>query len=281
MRLVLGIVALLLIREQVHCAEVCLYAIDEAGHAVRPLKDGRIQSAVLVSRANDNSRFQLSLVRREPFSLPAQWIGLIAGTNVMRTVGSSSENHNYSIEFLVENTNLVASIAQYFGASVRPRHHPGHQILVSFVPERQEYASGQPIKLKLRIVNIGPVEFTFHHIPEQIGLRDESFAFSSMQNGVQSLPRLAGRYSVMLVRTTLKPGENWEVPVDLAKWFAFDTEGAFTFRGSYRLNICDSDFFIVWEGFACAEFTVNIKVPEPKRGLLPGKVSNGAPVMLK
>jgi hypothetical protein len=49
---------------------------------------------------------------------------------------------------------------------------------------------------------------------------------------------------------------------NLTKWFDFKEIGSYKVRGSYRMEFIDpgtETFYTVWEDYACAEFTVEIR----------------------
>jgi hypothetical protein len=60
----------------------------------------------------------------------------------------------------------------------------------------------------------------------------------------------------------LKPGQSVEIPVDLTKWFRFEKPGRIMLRGSYYMGFSDpsqAGYSFIWEDFACAEFSIQIK----------------------
>jgi hypothetical protein len=136
-------------------------------------------------------------------------------------------------------------------------------MLVMFIPEKEEFALGEPVTAKLRITNVGDADFTFERGGRQRGARDNQFAFSAELAG-KMLPDTGDpiNYGGLGGSVTLRRGEKWEMSVNLTKWFTFTEAGTYMVRGSYYMEFPDlssEDLYVIWDDFACAEFTIKIK----------------------
>ena len=255
------IVSLLVLAPTLWAAEMGLYELSADFHPAKPFRD-KIEQAILESRSNDNNSYYLRLGHSGPFSLKKDRIGLVVGDKVIHFFSdrADSPEGEHWLSAIIEDTNLVSQIVQYFKPVVRERRHPGHRMLVTFMPDKDSLVSGEPVTAKLRITNIGDSSFTFMHGGRQRGARDNQFAFSAELAG-KMLPDIGDptHYGGLGGGVTLKPGEHHEIAVDLTKWFAFTQAGTYSLRGSYYMRFMDEHSSVIWEDFACAEFVVRIK----------------------
>ena len=241
-----------------------LYELSQDFRPIRPLDD-KVDSAVLDSRSNDNQRYNLTLYRSKPFSLPSSKIGLVVSNKVIRfySEGGTQES-GYQIGAQIEGAGLASSIARIYNARVQDRHHPGHRMLATFVLDKEQYELGEPVKVKLRITNIGDADFTFVQGGRQRGARDNQFAFSAELLGGKMQPDTGDprNFGGMGSFITLKPQQSREIPVDLSKWFSFAEAGSYLVRGSYSMEFLDRtlhDYKTIWVDFACDEFTIQMR----------------------
>jgi hypothetical protein len=143
------------------------------------------------------------------------------------------------------------------------RRHPGHKMEIAFLPTKDAFAPDEPVKVDLRIKNVGDTEFMFMRGGRQRGARDNQFGFTA-QAGDRMLPDIGSpiHFGGLGSYVRVKPKETIEIPVDLKKWFAFSAEGFFELRGTYymRFSVPDAeDHRPIWEDFACAEFSITIR----------------------
>jgi hypothetical protein len=235
-----------------------LYDISDGSHP--KLLQDQVEQVTISSQSNDNKRYYLALHASHSFSLPCNQIGLIVGNKTIRFT---------SMETTVDDPEVIPQIAQYFHAKVQKRRHPGHQMLVEFIPDKAEFSAGESVTVRLRITNIGDAEFAFIQGGRQRGSRDNQFAFSAELVGNKMVPDTGDprNFGGMGTPVTIKPGQSHEIAVDLAKWFNFKEGGTYNLRGSYNLEFIDphaQDLYTIWEDYACGEFTVRIK---SKQGL--------------
>jgi len=145
------------------------------------------------------------------------------------------------------------------------KSHPGYMMKVSFTPKK-EFVIGEPVEVILNIKNVGKNAFTFLRGGRQRGYRDNQFAFSA-GTWDRMLPDIGNPSNFGGIGTfvTLEAGKDVSIPIDLKKWFAFDTTGVFSVRGSYLMEFYDpklDDSPQIWKDSACGEFTVIIKKGE-------------------
>jgi len=152
-----------------------LYDISDPSNP-KPLED-RIKDVTISSQSNDNKHYQLTFRPSQFFSLPCSQIGLIAGDKTFRcnSQGKDGNGRFASMGMSVDDPEVIPEIAQYFHTAVRKRQHPGHRMLVEFVPENSKFTVWESVVVRLRITNIGDTEFAF------------------IQGGRQRAPRAVGR----------------------------------------------------------------------------------------
>ena len=124
-------------------------------------------------------------------------------------------------------------IAGHFHMNVMDRYHPGHQMLVQFIPIKEEFSTNEPVMVKLRITNIGKTDFAYSQGGSQRGARDNQFAFTAEQVGDKMLPDVGDpiNFGGLVGIVSLKPGERHELSVDLKEWFNFTAGGLNPFEG--------------------------------------------------
>jgi hypothetical protein len=143
------------------------------------------------------------------------------------------------------------------------KRHPGHTIEATFIPKQDSYRLGESVEVVLKIDNIGDADFKFMRGGRQRGSRDNQFAFSAQQND-RMLPDIGNpiHFGGLGAYVHLKPGQSVEIPVDLTKWFRFEKPGRIMLRGSYYMGFSDpsqAGYSFIWEDFACAEFSIQMK----------------------
>ena len=259
------VILLLLFLQSLSIAEVGLYEVSDDLHAVRPVND-TVSRVTLYSVENNNSSYSLNFYRSEPFSLPHGKIGVLVGDKVIRLNQSGSGNNvggqgfEYSIGGTVDDINVITQIIEHFHPTVHKRQHPGHQMLVSLVPDKNEFAVGEKVTVTLNITNIGNKTFTFVQGGRQRGFRDNQFAFSAAEFD-KMLPDIGNpnHFGGIGGYITLKSGETRQITVDLDNWFQFKKPGFYSLRGSYYMSFINEEHVMIWEDFACAEFSVHIR----------------------
>jgi hypothetical protein len=264
MKTIHGLLGMFIAAAHVTAAEPGLYNLKDESHP-RPFLDA-VGRVTITSQSNDNTQYSLALHAASSFSLPCTQIGLIIGE---KTIRFHSQGHNgaggySSMETWIEGRELAKQVAELFRVAVIERRHPGHQLLVQFIPEKKEFKPGEAANVKFRITNMGRSGFTFIAGGRQRrATRNNQFAFSAQESSGAVLPDTGnGHHNGGLgFGVTVEPGKAYEASVDLSRWFTFTRPGSYQVRGSYYMefvNPAPDGFNILWEDFACAEFTVEI-----------------------
>lgn len=185
-------------RTALNAADTGLYELSEAFRPKNRLPD-RIDRATLVSRSNDNTLYFLRLYRSSKFSVSHEKIGVVAGGKVIRIADRGIESGEYFVSAMVDDPETVKRVMQAFDPNVQPRRHPGYRMLATYKPEKAVFHLGDPVKVKMRIANVGDIDFAFIAGGRQRGARDNQFAFSVEQVGGKMLPD-AGDPSVVSLK---------------------------------------------------------------------------------
>lgn len=245
-------------------ADVGLYDISDSAHP--KLLNIDIKEAWITSRSNDNTEYYLDLRTTNTLPVSTDKIVLMVGDKTIPFNSSGSEDYGriHILGTTITNLSLISGIAQHFHATVVGHHHPGHQMLVQIIPDKDEFSKGEPVIVKLRITNIGTNTFAYMQGGSQRGPRDNQFAFTAMGPDLKMLPDVGDprNFGGLASTITLKPGQSHELPVDLTKWFSFDKSGEYYLRGSYAMSFQDLDSPIshdIWDDFACAAFRITVK----------------------
>ena len=201
----------------------------------------KIQECWLSSTNNENSRFYLSVAISYNTNVgPSTYILIVDGKAYRQTgSGATSQKVSY-LSFYISGKENAEQISRYLNTPVLYRKHPGHQLDISFIPEKTAFNIGEDVTVTLRIVNIGSDSICFIQGGRNRGARDNQFIFSARHNEKQvddigtSL-----HFGGIAIKRILKPGEVFEKKIRLSKWFAFDQPGIYTIHGSYYLEFKD------------------------------------------
>jgi hypothetical protein len=266
------LLALVVAAPQLMAANVGLYDISDRSHP-KPLRD-QVERATISSSSNDDKHYVLALYALHSFSLPCDQVGLIVGSTTIRFDSQAVINgQRVDMATSIDDPEVISQIAEYFHIKVQKRRHPGHRMLVEYIPDKEEFSVGEPVTVTLRITNIGDTEFAFMEGGRQRGPRDNQFAFSaelaeSELVGGERVGKMVPdtgdpmNYGGQMSTVRLKPGQSHDIQVDLADWFKFKRGETYYVRGSYLMELIDPktrDSDTIWEDYACAEFTVKMK----------------------
>jgi len=241
-------------------ADTGLYDLLDPAHP-KPFRDPVGQTTIR-SMSNDNQRYYLALRAATNFSLPCTQIGLIVGTNTIHFNSQGNGPGGYtSMGTTIDDPEVIPEIAKFFHADIKDRRHPGHRMLVQFIPDKKKFSLGQPVTVTFRITNVGETNFTFWNGGRtRRATRNNQFAFTAeLWSKVVPDSGNPEHMGGLAVPVTLAPGKSFEIEsVDMTKWFHFDTEGWYKILGSYYMSFRLPDEN-EWEDFACAEFTVIVE----------------------
>jgi hypothetical protein len=231
----------------------------------------KVTRALLLATSNENDRFELVVYGPDPFSNSSFEAKIGSKSFHFGAGGSPSSQGIYSAETQVIGEDAAQDLIRFFKPVIRKRQHPGHRMLVKFIPAKKAFVVGEPVNVTLRITNVGDALFAYQQGGKQRGARDNQFAFSAqsikdhkMMPDTGSPMHMGGLNGPVVV----KPGESHEISVDLAKWFTFQKGDHYQIRGSYELELydpttlshLDSDWpFVVWLDYATADFWIRFE----------------------
>jgi hypothetical protein len=155
----------------------------------------------------------------------------------------------------IRGRDLIRRVAKYYHAKVVERRHPGHRMAVKYIIDKPEFKVGEHVTAKLQITNSGGSGLEFFPMGP--------FVFAAELGG-RKLPshhveRREREEVIGIVR--LKPGESYEIGVDLSDWFNFTESGIYNLQGSFSISIQYSDAadsYSCWSDNARGGFTVKI-----------------------
>ena len=241
-----------------------LYDISDAAHP--RLIDSEVEKVTVVSQSNDNTKYSLQIRAPQGFSLPHDKMQLVISNQTIPFNGWGSEGMEKvtDLEAWVTNLEIVPLIARHFHSEVLDRHHPGEEMLVQFIPAKEEFSTNEPVTVNLRITNIGKTEFAYYQGGANRGARDNQFGFTAEYPGRKMLPDVGdpNNFGGLIGTILLKPGQNHDLSVDLRKWFNFASGGIYEVRGSYAMGFADpntKDFRTIWQDYACDQFEIRMK----------------------
>ncbi len=234
---------------------------------------GQLGQASLVSTANDNSRFELTVepkgmsqgLAEEPMVIVVAGMGMpVSGYGF----SGPGESRVTDLTALVTGRAAAEKVGRALGIRPKLRQHPGYQLLVTLKPRQPSYHPREPVTLVMTIKNVGTKPVRFCDGGKQRGPRNNQFSFVAFPSAGPALPdvgdptNLGGLMSVAEIR----PGETFSKDVDLTKWFNFTRPDQYQVTAIYELNLVGEDHVhIIWDDFAVGRCTVTISEPGPGR----------------
>lgn len=241
-----------------------IQALDGSWIGIGKKIDEKISTASIRSMNNSNETFYLSLEKEGAFSNDNTAMVYCATYHCARfTSGGNSNNKTFTIGASIPNRISADKLAKSFGIALKLRQHPGHAFLTRFIPAADKFAKDAPLNIKLEIKNIGDKPVTFQDGGQNRGERNNQFGFTA-SNGVVAIPDTGNpqHHGGLSVNKTLRPGEAFEKEIDLRKWFTFKESGTYFITGTFELpffNSEDKEYFVLWEDFAAAKFSITIE----------------------
>jgi len=236
----------------------------------------RVLSARVAARDNTNEAFDASVVVPYDARLSTSGVVLVAGGHAFRSNGAGSSGTETShVNVRAPNRTHAEALARLLGVELTLRQHPRHALDVRFVPDRDVYRPGEPVKVTLRIRNVGERAVAFQVGGRNRGRRDNQFAFAAVL-GVNPVPDVGDptHFGGLSVRRRLAPGETFEKEVPLRNWFALRERGHYTVVGAWHLDFLPPEapsFEVLWEDWATGEFTFRVD-GAPFEGALAGRL---------
>lgn len=220
----------------------------------------------LVSISNDNENFRLELSKAGPFrenfetAHQAVYIDGVCVPLWSREEFDSQRKSTVIGTFTsLENARKIAK-----SLSIEPklRRHPGHKVLVKWVPTQISFKPSEPIELTLKVENVGDAEVNFVAGGSQRGSRDNQFAFIAHgEHGYgKAVPDTGDptNFGGIGSFANLKPGDSFTKTVDVSKWFRFTESGSYQLTCIYHIEMSSGDKDL-WDDFLTGRCIVRIK----------------------
>ncbi len=224
----------------------------------------QLRNAAVVSLSNDNSQFQVSLVAG-PIAegTDRQRLAIVVAGRCMPVASHRDRGADGSIavQASVLGQEAAEKIAAELGVKPRLRTHPGHQLLVSFKPQRPKYRVGEPVTLTMTIRNVGKTTVRFYDGGSQRGPRNNQFgftAFGSYGFG-KPVPDTGDptNFGGMMGLKTLGPSDVFVKDANLSDWFKFNSADSYQVTGMYHLTLLDENSRdALWDDFAVGRCVV-------------------------
>jgi hypothetical protein len=223
--------------------------------------------ATMRSVANDNAEFHLQLKNAGPLPEGADQmpLALLIDGVCVGVWGHSDPHPDRTIDLTatVHGAEAARKVAAFLKVEPQRRTHPGHRFSVRWAPEKERYAPGESVTLKMEIRNTGDRPFSFFVGGKQRGARDNQYRFLAYRSygGGKAVPdtgdpvNFGGKGSAR----ELKPGETFTASVDLGKWFAFTDPDVYRVTGIFELHVVDPrDWQTIWEDLAVGDCLVRV-----------------------
>jgi hypothetical protein len=236
------------------------YRVTPSGELGQALRY-KIKSAYVVSENNLNTAFHAQFIT--PFIRLAEGdvdrsVLVVAGRRFeVRQTGANQSTESIYDFFQSLSAEDAPIIARFFKTEPRLRKHPGYRLATSFRPAREFWKPGENIVVKMSIVNVGTEAVRFMVGGRNRGPRDNQFAFSLVHDneGVKDTGNPLN-FGGLSAPKALKPGERFEMEIDLAQWFDTSLPGVYTGTGTYAVNFVsnDGELDCVWQDILAGEF---------------------------
>ena len=243
-----------------------------AGGEVRlnGLLSEKLNEASLVSIANDNSLFNLSLKAGPiPEGEDHGPSAVVVGGLCLVAWGHSDRHEDGSMDIATRVAGLEAAqkVAEAMGIEPKLRKHPGHALLVTVEPKQPSYRPGEAVTLVMTIKNVGETTFSFYNGGQQRGARNNQFSFTAFTSS-RALPDTGDprHHGGLMGLKRLAPGGVFTKEVLLTNWFEFSEPGSYRITAIYELDLLDEDRRTIWDDFAVARCWLRISAPEPAKG---------------
>ncbi|MCA8991084.1 MAG: hypothetical protein KDA88_03855 [Planctomycetaceae bacterium] len=250
------------------------------GETVRIVHQGPLnhQSATVRSSDNNNTKYQLGVVL--PFGSGNDRIRVLVANGVATRIYHSSKVkqdddddpwHNWygQLQQADERAESLTALVEGLNAERFDRNHPGHVLLTKWKPKEAAYAIGSPVVLQMNIKNIGDVPMSFYNGGMQRGPRNNQFDFIC-RRGIGSgkaLPDVGSPFNFggIASKVTLEPGDDFDMEIDITKWFKFEEPDTYRVTGLFRLELQpteDNQWWVLWEDLAVGECELKIIAKE-------------------
>jgi hypothetical protein len=224
--------------------------------------------ATLFSMSNANNLYRLELKNAGPLEKAGVGARLAVVINgVCLGVYSQSDLHadgTLDLGAQIYGAGAAQKVAERFKLEVPRRKHPGHRFEVRFSPEKETYAVGEPVTLKMELLNTGDVPFSFMNGGQQRGPRDNQFRFLAQRSHGhgKAIPDTGdpNNFGGIAGYVTLRPGESFTKTIALDKWFNFTEPDSYRVTGIFEmaLNAAEPERGRLWDELAVGECFVRV-----------------------
>ena len=263
----------------VRCADLDdgFYAISQDGTAPLVLTqtgkelrlgekvDLPVTEAWLSSKRNDNKEFYLLIempYEAAPEGSPWHLLLVVGGKVYEQTSSGSSGRKTSSLGLEILSAMDAREVAKRFSIQPRYRVHPGHRLLIEFVPKKKEFAKKESVLVAFRLTNLGDNTIAFTQGGMNRAKRDNQYSFVGSYRGKQMQDIGTDvHFGGQAQSRILGPGESLDDEVDLSKWFRFTESGTYQIVGSYYMRFLDRNdkrHVTVWQDYATAAFSIKI-----------------------
>lgn len=222
-------------------------------------------TASLRSVNNANSLFYLSLQNAGPVeSSGDNQFALVIGGQCLPVLSRSdrSDKGTYNLSASIHGVAAAQKVADRLKIDLPRRRHPGHRLEVRFTPDKPAYKIGEPIELKMELLNVGDVAITFLNGGRQRGPRDNQFRFLAYRMGGygKAVPDTGDptNFGGIGSYITLRPGESFTKTVALDKWFAFTEPETYRVTGIFELEL-QQDNQVIWHDLVAADCRISFE----------------------
>jgi hypothetical protein len=254
-------------------------AEEGAGVAVDRASGGKLSLGALAAKElgpveieamnNENTRYQFRFPQAGPLkegSGDGRLAILLGG--FAEPVGSQSEPDERGRQDLsswVDDRAVAENWAKTLKVDLPERKHPGHRLLTTFEPLRENYRPGEPVELRMAIRNVGPAPFAFTDGGQQRGPRNNQFRFIAWKGYDKDFAMLdkgdRTNFGGMAGVVELNPGETFEKRVNLTDWFRFEDADSYSVTGLFEIQLIEpgaQTFRPIWDDFAVGTCSVTV-----------------------
>ncbi|MCY2928555.1 MAG: hypothetical protein NTV86_03500 [Planctomycetota bacterium] len=227
-----------------------------------------LREATVVPTRNDNSRFNVSVVAGPvPEGSDRGHVVLAVAGLCMPVWGRSDRrpDGSVSVEATVMGQEAAGRVAEELGVKPVVRTHPGHQFTATLSPERADYLPAEVVTLVMTVKNTGQTTFRFWDGGKQRGYRNNQFSFQARRKegkGAQ-VPDTGNpeHFGGMMAVKELKPGEVFRKPVEVTRWFQFDSPDTYLITGTFGLELLTEGNKTIWDDAATVSCSVRVLSP--------------------
>lgn len=228
-----------------------------------------MREAALVSLANDNSQFGLTL-KAGPIPKGAEQghLLLVIGESYLPVSSHSdrAESGIVNIHTQVAGQDAALKIAKSLEIEPQLRKHPGHAILVTVKPKQNSYHPNEAVNLVMTIKNEDKTTVRFYDGGSQRGPRNNQFSFTAFsQYGFgHALPDVGDpqNFGGEAIVIKLLPGEVFTKEVLVTNWFKFAKPDQYQITSIYEMGLLDEKDQTIWNDFAIARCNLPIRALE-------------------